>query len=372
MSPRATHTPHGRVIPEEAPGRQPDPSAPQVPSADDPPGEPGPGTQAPDGQDPGTQDPCAQASGPLGPGAKDAAPVARPSALARAWRRGRRNGIGITLVFIAPYVVLFLVFRIGPAIAGMVLSFGSYSISGTTHWVGLSNFHALFTDGLFYTALRVTLVYTVIAVPLTVVISLGMALLCVRSIRGIKVYRALYFLPVITSLVTSSVIWQWIYSSNGPANWFFGLLRFGPVPWLSSNKMVLPSLSLMTVWTRFGFDMLILMAGLLAIPKEHDEAAMIDGASAWQRFWHVTLPQLKPALFFVVVLELIGSFQVFDVIYVMTGGGPGDASYSLVYLIYDQGFNFFNFGYASAAGVVLFAITLVVSLWQRRIFRSET
>lgn len=284
----------------------------------------------------------------------------------------RRNGTGITLVFIAPYVVLFFVFRIGPAVAGMLLGFGSYQINGTTHWVGLANFRALFGDSLFWNAMRVTVEYTIIAVPLTVVVSLGMALLCTRSIRGIKVYRALYFLPVITSLVTTSVIWEWIYSSNGPANWFFQSIGLGAVSWLSSSAMVLPSLSLVSVWTRFGFDMLILLAGLLAIPQQYTEAAMIDGASAWQRFWRVTLPQLKPALFFVVVLELIQSFQVFDIIYVMTGGGPGDASYSLVYLIYDQGFNFFNFGYASAAGVVLFAITLVVSLWQRWVFRGDT
>jgi multiple sugar transport system permease protein len=329
---------HGRVLSSEAPGQRP---FPPVPPGDADGGVPGRGA------------------------------AARSRTLPQAWRRMQRNGTGIALVFIAPSVVLFLVFRIGPAIAGMLLGFGSYQISGATHWVGLANFRALFTDSLFWNALRVTVEYTVIAVPLTVVVSLGMALLCVRSIRGIKVYRALYFLPVITSLVTSSVIWQWIYSSSGPANWFFRSVGLGAVPWLSSNAMVLPSLSLMSVWTRFGFDMLILLAGLLAIPHEYTEAAMIDGASAWRRFWRVTLPQLKPVLFFVVVLELIQSFQVFDVIYVMTGGGPGDASYSLVYLIYDQGFNFSNFGFASAAGVVLFAITLVVSLWQRWVFRGD-
>ncbi|MBO0805217.1 MAG: sugar ABC transporter permease [Nocardiopsaceae bacterium] len=285
--------------------------------------------------------------------------------------RLRKNGTGITLVFIIPYTVLFVVFRIGPAVAGLLLGFSNYQITGVVSWAGLANFRSLFTDPLFWNALRVTVIYTVIAVPLTVVVSLGMAQLCARSIRGIKVYRALYFLPVITSLVTSSVIWQWIYSYNGPANWFFGAIGLGAVPWLSSNAMVLPSLSLMSVWTRFGFDMLILLAGLLAIPKEYTEAAMIDGASAWARFTRVTLPQLKPALFFVVILEVIQSFQVFDIIYVMTGGGPGQSSYSLVYLIYDQGFRYFDFGYASAAGVVLFAITLVVSLWQRRVFRED-
>lgn len=284
----------------------------------------------------------------------------------------KRAGSGVALLFIAPYVLLFLIFRIGPAIAGLLLGFAKYQISGTVQWEGLSNFRRLFADSLFWNALRVTLVYTAIAVPLTVAFSLIMAQLCARSIRGIKVYRALYFLPVVTSLVTSGIIWQWIYSSGGPANWFFKGIGIGSVPWLSSGTMVLPSLSLMSVWTRFGYDMLILLAGLLAIPKDYTEAAMIDGASAWARFWSITLPQLKPALFFVVVLEIIQSFQVFDVIYVMTGGGPVRSSYSLVFLIYDQGFHYFDFGYASAAGVVLFVITLVVALWQRRLFREDS
>lgn len=290
---------------------------------------------------------------------------------AGSWARMRRDGTWIAFLFVAPYVVLFFVFRIGPAVAGMLLSFAKYSISGSTEWQGLANFERLFGDSLFWNALRVTVVYTVIAVPLTVVVALVMAQLCARSIRGIKIYRGLYFLPVVTSLVTSGVIWEWLYSSSGPLNWLFRAVGVGDVPWLSSGAMVLPSLSFMSAWARFGYDMLILLAGLLAIPKDYIEAAMIDGASAWARFWRVTLPQLKPALFFVVVLELIQSFQVFDVIYVMTGGGPVRSSYSLVFLIYDQGFHFFDFGYASAAGVVLFVITLVVSLWQRRLFREE-
>lgn len=288
------------------------------------------------------------------------------------WQRMRRDGSAIALVFVLPYVLLFLIFRIIPAIAGMLLSLTKYKISGDIEWRGLENFQRLFADSLFWNALQVTLVYTLIVVPLTVVVSLGMAQLCARSIRGIRVYRALYFLPVITSLITSGVIWQWIYSGEGPLNWLFGTIGIGPIPWLSSEAMVLPSLSLMSVWTRFGYDMLILLAGLLAIPKEYTEAAMVDGASTWARFRHITLPQLKPALFFVVVLELIQSFQVFDVIYVMTGGGPVRSSYSLVFFLYDQGFHYFDFGYASAAGVILFVITLIVSLWQRRVFREDS
>lgn len=293
--------------------------------------------------------------------------VRRPSR----WAALRRNGTGLALVFVAPYALLFLVFRIGPAVAGALLSLGTYGLNGSIGWVGLENFRKLFSDALFWNALRVTVIYTAIAVPLILVISLGMAQLCMTSIRGIKVYRALYFLPVVTSLVTSSVIWRWLYSDSGPINWLVGLFGVGPIPFLSSETMVLPSLAMMAAWSRFGFDMLILLAGLLAIPQEYSEAAMTDGANAWQRFVHVTIPQLKPALFFVVILELIQSFQVFDVIYVMTGGGPGRASYALVFFIYDQGFHYFQFGYASAAGVVLFVITLVISLWQRRVFKEE-
>jgi multiple sugar transport system permease protein len=285
--------------------------------------------------------------------------------------RRRRTGTGIALLFVVPYLVLFLVFRIGPTLAGMGLSLTKYQITGLIEWRGLANFQRLFSDDLFWTSLRVTVVYTVIAVPLTVLVALGMAQLCARSIRGIKVYRALYFLPVVTSLVTTSVIWKWLYADDGPLNWLLGLVGAGPVPWLSSGAMVLPSLSLLSVWTRFGYDMLILLAGLLAIPRDYTEAAMIDGAGPWARFWRITVPQLKPALFFVVILEVVQSFQVFDVIYVMTGGGPVRSSYSMVFFVYDQGFHYFDFGYASAAGVVLFAITLIVSLVQRRLFRED-
>lgn len=298
-------------------------------------------------------------------------PTPRVSAWRAGVRRVRRDGTLMALVFVVPYIILFFAFRIGPAIAGFALSFLKYRLSGKMEFLGLENYTRLFGDSLFWNALKVTAVYTVISVPLVVVVSLAMAQLSARSIRGIKVYRALYFLPVVTSLVTSGVIWQWLYSENGPLNWMFSLIGVGPVPWLSSETMVLPSLAMLSVWSRFGYDMLILLAGLLAIPKEYTEAAMIDGASAWQRFWNVTLPQLKPALFFVVVLELINSFQVFDVIYVMTGGGPVRSSYSLVFMIYDQGFHYFDFGYASAVGVVLFAITLVVTLVQRRLFRED-
>ncbi|MDQ0614486.1 multiple sugar transport system permease protein [Microbacterium sp. W4I4] len=286
-------------------------------------------------------------------------------------RRAARKASAIALMFLLPYLLLFLAFRIVPALGGIGLSLADYSLTGDITYVGGENFARLFADELFWNALRVTIIYSLIAVPLVVVVSLLMANLASRSIRGIKVYRSAFFLPVITSLVTTAVIWQWIYSSQGPLNWFLGLFGVPAVPWLASGFAVLPALAIVAMWSRFGYDMLILMAGMLDIPQDYYEAAGLDGANAWQKFRHITLPGLRRPLFFVVILEIVASFQVFDLIYVMTGGGPVTASYSLVYMIYDQGFGYFNFGYASAAGVVLLVITMVIAAVQRLYLKDE-
>ncbi|WP_084469659.1 carbohydrate ABC transporter permease [Jiangella gansuensis] len=283
----------------------------------------------------------------------------------------RSNGAIAAYVFILPYLVFFLVFRIAPALYAGALSFGDYGLTGTFELIGLDNYQRLFDDPLFWNALRVTAVYTVIAIPVTIAISLAMAQLCNRMLRGMSVYRAIFFLPVVTSPVLSGIVWIWIFSPDGPLNWVLGLVNVPTVNWLQSGFWVLPSLALVSAWMNFGYDMLILLAGMLAIPQEYYEAAHVDGATAWQRFRHVTLPLLKPAMFFVLVLETVRSFQVFDTIYVMTGGGPVRSSYSLTFMIYDQGFGYFDFGYASAAGMVLLVITLIVSLIQRRVMRRR-
>lgn len=279
----------------------------------------------------------------------------------------------VAMLFVLPYLVLFVLFRIAPAIAGLALSFADYGITGKVEFVGSANFERLLAAPLFRNALLVTIAYAVIVVPAVVCVSLATAQLAVRGMRGLAVYRTLYFLPVITSLVTSAVVWKWLYSEKGPLNWLVSLFGMAPVPWISDDTLVVPALSVIGVWSRFGFDMLILLAGMLAIPRELEEASAVDGATAWQRFLHITLPQLRRPLLFVVVLESIHALQVFDIIFVMTGGGPVRSSYSLVYFIYDQGFGFFQFGYASAAGVVLLAVTLMLALIQRRALeRSAT
>ncbi|PRH76342.1 sugar ABC transporter permease [Streptomyces solincola] len=269
-------------------------------------------------------------------------------------------------------LVLFLVFRIGPTLGAAFLSLTDYRLSGDWAFVGAGNYARLLDDRLFWEALGVTALYTALYVPMTVALALGTAVLLHRTLWLRGFFRGLFFLPYVTSIVLAAVIWKWIYEvEDGLLNTALGGLGLGPVDFLGSESLVLPSIAAASAWKGFGYSMLILLAGLQSVPREVTEAAVIDGANTWQRFRWVTLPLLRPVLFFVLVIEAIGAFQVFDAMYVMTAGGPVRASYSLVYFLYDAGFKFFDFGYACAVGLVLFLVVLVFSLIQRRLVGRE-
>jgi multiple sugar transport system permease protein len=277
------------------------------------------------------------------------------------------------LLFVLPMLVLFLVFRFVPAFGAAGMSVTDYQISGEWTFTGADNYVRLFDDPIFLGSLRVTVVYAAIYVPLTVVVAMGTALLLNSVIFMKGLFRGMLFLPYVTSFVFAGVIWRWIYDFDGLLNGLLAGLNLGPVGFLDDTALVLPALALVQVWKGFGYSMLILLAGLKSIPISYLEAARIDGASAWQRFRYVLLPLVRPALFFVLVIETIGAFQTFDMIYVMTGGGPSRASYNLIYALYDQGFKFFDLGYAATIGVVLFVLVFVVSMIQRRLLdRSNT
>lgn len=283
------------------------------------------------------------------------------------WRRTREARVGIA--FVLPMLVLFAIFRFGPTIASGLLSLSSYRLSGGSEFIGTENYARLVGDSVFWTSLRVTFVYTIIAVPLTIFLALGTALMLQRIGRARALFRAIFFLPYVTSLVLAGVIWNWIFQvDDGLINGLLQRAGLSQIPFLGDAMLVLPSVATAAAWKGFGYSMLILFAGLQSIPPEYLEAAKIDGATSFQQFRHITLPLLRPIMFFVVVIETISSFQIFDIVYVMTGGGPVRSSYSLVYMLYDQGFKFFDFGYASAIGMVLFAIVLIVSIVQRRYF----
>ncbi len=277
----------------------------------------------------------------------------------------------IGLLFALPVFLLFLAFRFGPAIAGVGLSLFDYDISGSLEWEGLANFDRMIHDPVFWQSLRITVVYSVLAVPLSVGMSLVMALAVRRRFRGVGFFRSVFFLPVITSLVLAGTVFVWVFSTGGPVSSISSALGGSDQSWLSSTTLVIPALVLVGVWSRFGYGMLILLAGLQDVPRELEEAALTDGANAWARFRYIVLPHLKPSLFFLAVIETTASFQVFDLIFVMTQGGPARGSYTLVYLLYDQGFKYVDYGYAAAIGVALFAMTLVVALIQRRFLGKD-
>ena len=275
-----------------------------------------------------------------------------------------RREARVALLFVLPAFLLFLAFRFGPSLVGVALSFFQYDISGDVAWRGLDNFHRLVADPLFWRALGTTAVYTVFAVPISLVLSTVMALGVRRAFRGSRFFRSIFFLPVITSLVLAGSIFVWIFSGDGPWSKLMAPLGLGG-SWLGSTVLVIPAIVVVGVWSRFGYGMMIMIAAMQDIPRELEEAALMDGANAWQRFRWIILPYLRPTVFFLAVIETTAAFQVFDVIYVMTQGGPANASYSLVYLLYDQGFKYFDYGYAAAIGVALFIMTLFVALMQR-------
>jgi multiple sugar transport system permease protein len=282
------------------------------------------------------------------------------------WREARTG-----LLLVLPCFALFVLFRFGPAIAGGLLSFTEYTIGADTEWTGLRNFDRLVHDENFWQAVRITAVYSALAVPGAILAALGMALLTRRAFRGAKVFRSIFFLPVVTSLVLAGVIFTWIFGEDGPWSSVLGAVGLGGGSWLADTVLVIPALVIVSVWTRFGFGMLIILARLQDIPRELAEAAHVDGAGAWQRFRYVVLPQLRPALFFLAILETTVSFQAFDTIYVMTGGGPARASRTLVIELYEQGFRNFDLDYAATVGVGLFVMTLVVALIQRLVLGRE-
>ncbi|WP_328460353.1 carbohydrate ABC transporter permease [Streptomyces sp. NBC_00448] len=287
----------------------------------------------------------------------------RPGAhLARRRRREAATGI----LFVLPTLVIFGLFKFLPIAGAAAMSMTRYRLNGDMTWLGTQNYQRLWHDPAFWQSLKATAVYVGIFVPLTMAVSLAGAVLLNSLVRRTGTFRALLFVPYLCSFVMAGIIWSWMFRSDGPVNAALGGLGAGPIAFLSGDHLlVLGCLALVSVWKGFGYSMLVFLAGLKSQPAEVHEAARIDGANSLQAFWHITLPLLKPVLFFVLVIETIIGFQVFDTIFVMTGGGPDRASYSLIYFLYDEAFKFLDFGYAAAIGMVLFAIVLVLSLIQR-------
>ena len=275
----------------------------------------------------------------------------------------------VAYTFLLPNLLGFLVFTLLPVGAALGLSFMRWDSYNPVEFIGLRNFQTLLRDSSFRIAFWNTIYFTGVAVPLTVVLSLALALALNRGLRALPAFRAVHFFPHIASTVAVAVVWQFLYHPDmGPINQFLSALGVeSPPRWTASVTWAMPAVIIMSVWKSVGYYMVMFLAGLQAIPGYLYEAALIDGAGAWQRFRYVTLPLLSPTMFFVIIINLINSFKVFDQIYIMTQGGPGRATSVLVYYIYIQAFVNQNFGYASAMAFVLFILVLVVTVFQFRL-----
>ncbi len=269
----------------------------------------------------------------------------------------------------APALALLAVFFFLPVAASLGLSFTDFDIYALgspelLRFVGLDNYLRLLGSPRFWIALRNTLLFCAVAGPLSVATSLAAALLLHSPRVRLKgFFRTAFFLPVVTTLVAVAATWRYLYHPrHGLLDRALGLLGIAPIDWLGDPRWALPAIILLAVWKNFGFNMVIFLAGLQSIPASLYEAARIDGASGWRQLQHVTLPMLTPTLFFVALITTIGYLQLFAEPYVMTGGGPSDATLSIVLLMYEEGFRWWNLGYAAAIAVVLFAIILAATL----------
>lgn len=272
-------------------------------------------------------------------------------------------------LFLSPSIAGLLFFTVGPVIESFLISLSQYDVMKPPTFIGIQNYVQLFTaDKVFLDALRNTFYYTFVATPLGIVLSLLLALAMNQKIKGIVVLRAIYFVPVITSSVAISLLWSWIYNPNfGILNWLLSFAGIQGPEWLASDTWAMPAIIIMAVWQGLGYEMTIFLAGLQGIDTVFYEAAKIDGADAWQRFLHITVPLISPTTFFLLVITIIGGFQVFVPMYIMTQGGPNYSTISIVEHLFNNGFTYLHMGLASAMAYVLFAIVFVFTLIQLRL-----
>jgi multiple sugar transport system permease protein len=273
-------------------------------------------------------------------------------------------------IWIAPWMVGFVVFVLGPMVASLWLSLTNYDLLSPPTYIGLKNYETALSgqDNLFWSSLGRTALYAAVVVPIGVFGSLGLAVLLNQPRRGIVAYRTFFYLPSLTPIVASALLWSWIFQPElGILNFLLRAVGIPGPPWLAAPSWAMPALIIIGLWGSIGGGrMLIFLAGLQSVPRELHEAAEIDGASAWQRFWKVTLPLLTPTLFFNLVLGVIGSFSVFSVAYIATNGGPAYATWFYVLHLFKNAFVYLQMGYASAMAWIFFAILLVFTFAQFR------
>lgn len=289
-----------------------------------------------------------------------------------------KTKLNVLLLFLGPSLLIIFSFFFLPVLAALLLSFTDYDIYALGNpdyirFVGLNNYLKLLEDPMFWTSVKNTFYFVLVGGPLSVAVSLGTALLLNSKLVKLKgLFRVTYFLPVVTTLVAVAVIWRFIYHPRfGLINYVLSLFGIGQIDWLGDPLYSMPALILMAVWKNFGYNMIIFIAGLQNIPEDLYEAASIEGASEWQQFISITLPQLAPTTLFISVITMIGYFQLFAEPYVMTQGGPLSSTLSVVLYMYQEGFRWWNIGYSTSIAFMLFLIILIGTIIQFRLQRES-
>ncbi|MEU4575075.1 sugar ABC transporter permease [Nonomuraea sp. NPDC023979] len=285
----------------------------------------------------------------------------------------RRRGAWYAYLFVGPSLLGVVAFLLLPVVIVLVLSFFDWELLSDPSFAGLDNYARLLGDGEAWHSLWVTVLYVALCVPLQTVIALGAAMLLNQRVKGVRFYRSLFVVPWMATPIVLGLVWNWIFDPrDGAINRALSMVGITGPDWLSDSAWAMPAVALVTVWQYSGYNMLFFLAGLQGIPQELYDAAATDGATPRQRFWRLTLPLLNPTMFFVMVTNMIGAFQVFDTVYVMTNGGPSGSTAVLNFTIFETAFRQFDFGYASTLSMLLFVIILVVTLVQVRFFGKRT
>ncbi|GIP20289.1 sugar ABC transporter permease [Paenibacillus sp. J22TS3] len=288
--------------------------------------------------------------------------------------KGRLNGHQekMAYIFITPTMLLFAVFTIIPVVMALYLSFTNYDILSRMDWVALDNYKRLFKDSLYWTTFVNVIYYSVIFIPLNILLSLGLAMLMNYKRFGVRLFRTFNYLPTLTSAVAAATVWIWLlHPEYGLVNGLLSEFGITGPAWLAQTETAMPSIIMVTLWQSIGSNMVIYIAGLQGVPDYLYESAKLDGASAFARFRYITWPQLRPTTFLISTLAIISALQLFDQAFVLTQGGPGNVTKTPVYLIYQQGFKQLQMGYASAQAFVLAVAILIFSLINMRINKAE-
>jgi multiple sugar transport system permease protein len=274
----------------------------------------------------------------------------------------RRRESLIAYLFLSPWILGFLIFLAGPMLASLYLSFAEYKVIQAPVWIGLDNYNRMFSDELFYHSLKVTVTYTAVSVPLGIAAALGVAVLLNQRIRASGLFRTIFYLPSVISGVAVAIVFAWIFNFRfGILNYLLSLVGISGPNWLGHPRWTLWAFVIMSLWG-VGSNVVIFLAALQGVPQSLLEAAEIDGANSWRRFWRVTMPMVSPAVLFVLIMGVIGSFQTFTQSYIMTQGGPANATLFYLLYLYRNAFSWFEMGYASALAWLLFLVIMICTI----------